>query len=134
MKSILNTQRSRQRQRPGFTLIEILVVVIIIALLATVATVKIGDHITKTKIATTELNIKVLKTAVRLYEMQLGKYPASLDELVIEGDKDWPGPFIEEEELPKDGWENDFHYEIKGKRVRITSAGPDGKMGTDDDI
>lgn len=118
----------------GFTLVEILVVVIIIGLLATIATAKVSDHIRQARVSTTRLNIEALKSGVRLYEIALLKYPESLNELVVEGDKDWPGPFIEEEQLPKDGWGNDFHYEIRGKRVRITSSGPDGELGTDDDI
>jgi general secretion pathway protein G len=134
MKSTPHTAKRELIQRAGFTLIEILVVVIIIALLTSITAVKVSDHIKKTRIATTRANIENLKTGVRLYELALGKHPQSLNELVIEGDEDWPGPFIEDEELPKDGWGNDFQYEIRGKRFRITSAGPDAKFDTDDDI
>jgi general secretion pathway protein G len=134
MKAIINTRRAKVAERAGFTLIEILVVVIIIALLTTVTSVKVIEHIKKSRIATTRANIENLKTAVRLYELEVEKKPESLNDLLIEGDEDWPGPFLEDEELPKDAWGNDFKYEIRGKLFRITSAGPDKKMGTEDDI
>ena len=118
----------------GFTLIEVLVVVIILGLLATIVTTKVAPQVKKGPMVKTRVDIQNLRAAVGLYEMEYMKYPKSLDELLVEGDEDSPGPFIEEEELPTDGWGNKYHYEIRGKRFRITSPGPDGEMGTDDDI
>lgn len=118
----------------GFTLIEMLAVMVIISLLAGVAVVRIGDHITKAKIQATIANIARIKTAIHLFELELSRYPSSLEELVFEGDASWPGPFLEEETLPKDGWKHDFRFRIKGKRVKVESAGRDGQFDTDDDI
>ena len=120
----------------GFTLIEIMVVVIIIGILAAVATVKISGQANIARIAATRASIAQIKTAINMYEVNLGSWPNNLQDLVIGGDKDYPGPFLEEEEVPKDGWGNDFKYEIRdeGKRVRVTSPGKDGRFDTDDDL
>jgi general secretion pathway protein G len=118
----------------GFTLVEILVVVVIIGILASIAAVKFTGKTELARRQATLANISAIKTGISLYEMELGRLPASLDELVKEGDANWPGPFLDEEELPKDGWENDFRYVQKGKRVKVHSAGADGAFDTDDDI
>ena len=118
----------------GFTLIEVMAVVVIIGILATVAVVHMTGATEDTRREATRVSIMALRTAVLQYEVKVGEFPESLDQLVVEGDDDWPGPFLDEEEVPKDGWGNDFHYEILGKRYRITSAARDGQFGTEDDI
>jgi hypothetical protein len=75
-----------------------------------------------------------IKAPIAQFELALGRLPRNLNELVIEGDEKWPGPFLESEEVPRDGWDNDFKMELKGKRIRATSPGPDGQPGTADNI
>jgi hypothetical protein len=86
------------------------------------------------QIETTRSQIASLKTAIKTFDLEVGRLPRTLDELVIEGGEDWPGPFLDEEEVPKDGWKNDFRYEQTGKGINVYSAGLDGEFGTDDDI
>ena len=124
----------RRRLRRGFTLVEILAVVMILGILATIIGVKIAGAGEKTRINTTRIQIKNIRTAIAAYELALGKFPTSLEELVIEGDANWPGPFLDSETVPKDGWGGDFKYEIIGKRYRVTSAAKDGQFGSPDDI
>jgi hypothetical protein len=75
-----------------------------------------------------------LKTAISQFEMEVGRLPTDLHELVVKGDDKWPGPFLDSDEVPKDGWGNEFKYEFKDKLIRITSPGPDGQPGTGDDL
>ena len=127
--------RERQdKASRGFTLIEILLVVAILGILVTIAAVKTTGHMDNTRRQATWITIRNIKLAIAQFEMAVGRLPKDLEELLIEGDDDWPGPFWEEEKLPKDGWGNDLHYEIKKKRVRVTSPGADGQLGTDDDL
>ena len=118
----------------GFTLVEILVVVMILGLLTTIVMVKVSGYTEKTRIETTRASIMSIRTAIDSFELQLSRYPKNLEELVIEGDEKWPGPFLDTEEVPKDAWGNAFKYEILGKRIRVTSAAADGQFGTPDDI
>ena len=123
-----------QRSKNGFTLLEILAVVAIIGLLAGIVAHNVRKHMIDTKDKQTLINAKRLKTAVVDFELRLSRLPASLDELTFEGDEDWPGPFIDDETVPKDAWGNDFRLIKKGKRIKIQSAGPDGIYDNGDDI
>ena len=127
----MNDKQERHDCR-GFTLVEILVVVVILGLLATIVTFKTTTYVGKTRVQTTRATIANILTAINAYEMEIGKYPPDLNDLVKEGDEKWPGPFLDSTEVPKDGWGNSFDYKIVGKRVRVTSSGPDGQLGNED--
>lgn len=120
--------------RAGLTLIEILLVVLILSILVSVVAVKTTGYAEKTRRQATWTQIDTIKTAINQFEMEVGRLPENLQELVIEGDENWPGPFLDSEQVPKDSWGNDFRYEIRGKRVRVTSPGPDKQLDTPDDL
>jgi len=124
----------KRRRQHGFTLIEILLVVTIIGILAGIVVVSTPGHMDRARRRKTELQAVEIKTAIMQFEMEVGRWPATLNELVMEGDANWPGPFLDAETVPKDEWGNDFRMERKGKRMRVTSLGPDGQLGTEDDI
>ncbi|MEM7392117.1 MAG: type II secretion system protein GspG [Verrucomicrobiota bacterium] len=126
-------ERKRGSQA-GFTLLEILIVVAIIGVLASLAAVRLVDHMKGTKVEATHAQIKQLKLAINLFELKVQRLPTNLEELTIEGDEDWPGPFLEDEKVPTDGWKNEFKMIQKGKRLKLQSAGPDGVFDTGDDI
>ncbi|HPK37770.1 MAG TPA: type II secretion system protein GspG, partial [Kiritimatiellia bacterium] len=60
-----------------------------------------------------------------------GKLPDSLDELTV-GTDDAPG--LLKEGALNDSWGTPFTYTKTGKKFKIVSAGPDGEVGTDDDL
>jgi general secretion pathway protein G len=124
----------RSRRISGFSLPEICIVVIIIGLLASVVTVKVMKYLERAKIETTKANIQSIKTAITKFQLDVERLPKTLDELVKESPKPWDGPYLDADEVPKDGWKNDFRYEPEGRRVRVRSAGPDKQFDTDDDI
>lgn len=87
--------------------------------------------------ARTQLNI--FKAASSIYRLDLGVYPAKLDDLIrrpdgLKNPEKWRGPYVEASEIPKDPWENDFYYANDGDSIEITSFGPDGEKGGGDDI
>ena len=123
---------AREALRQGFTLIEILVVVAIIGMLGAVAVPAYMNYLADARVATTRSLIANVDVAVKSYNMKHGKYPDSL-EVLQEPQEDGGDPWLEGEAV--DPWGNELKYEKKGKkRPSITSAGPDGEFGNEDDI
>jgi general secretion pathway protein G len=120
----------------GFTLVELLVVVAILGLLATGAVVYVPRFLESGNKGAAEKAIQSFKTAVIMYKQREGKNPENLDVLVDKsGDKD---PYVEGgENALIDPWDNKYELKFKGNKKSsfyIVSGGPDGTIGTDDDI
>ncbi len=118
-----------KRSRAGFTLIEIMLVVVIIGLLAAVVTPRLMGNLAKGQIAATRASIKNLETAIDQYQLDhSGRLPNSLQEIL---------PYLRNQKsVPKDSWGMEFSYTPNHAdgSFSIVSAGPDGIMGSADDI
>ena len=99
------------RNKSGFTLIEIILVVVIISILAGIAIPRMGGKTERAKISQAKSNIVALGMAIQEYEMMNGEYPASLDQLL---DESKGGPFMEKKAIPLDPWEKPFVYAAPG--------------------
>ena len=120
----------------GFTLVELLVVVAILGILATGAVVYVPRFLESGNKGAAEKDVQALKTAVTQYYTDKRKYPDNLDVLVdTSGDKE---PYIEGGEgALVDPWGNKYELKFKGNKKNspyIVSGGPDGTIGTEDDI
>ena len=129
----------RTRNKRGFTLVEIMLVVVIIGILAALVIPKIAGNTERAKETTARADIGGgIKSALGLYEVDMGFYPKSLSDLVTQpgNAKGWHGPYLDK--LPVDPWGNPYIYYYPGKHnpsgYDLLSAGPDGKEGTEDDI
>jgi general secretion pathway protein G len=138
------TRKERKKhRRNGFTMVELMAVLIIIGLLATLVVTKVATKIDQARETTTKANLKALAAAVNQFKMDSTRFPTEDEGLLplIEQPSDveiWePGGYLETTEIPKDGWGNDFIYELypeSGKQFQIRSCGPDGEEGTEDDL
>jgi general secretion pathway protein G len=139
------TRKERKKhRRNGFTMVELMAMLIIIGLLATLVVTKVATKIDQARITTTKANLKALHAAVNQFKMDTNRFPSEDKGLIdlIEQPSDvdtvWePGGYLETTEIPKDGWGNDFIYELypeSGKQFQIRSMGPDGEEGTEDDL
>lgn len=113
----------------GFTLVEMLVVIAIIGMLATIVTKNVMGGLETSRLTAAEAGCQSLKEACVTYSLKHKKYPSSFDQL-LEGDD----PILESDKTLYDPWDNKYEMEMKGKRLIVKSAGPDGQMGTEDDI
>jgi general secretion pathway protein G len=134
-------RRRNRTTRKGFTMVELMAVLIILSLLFTLVATRVADQIDKARVVTTKTNLKVLHTAVNQFKMDTGRFPTEDEGLIalIEQPSDvidYPeGGYLETTEVTKDGWGNDFFYEVypeSGKPFRIVSYGADGEEGGED--
>jgi type II secretion system protein G len=66
------------RSRKGLTLIELLIVVIILGALAAIAIPRITTSATTAKRNACDTNVDTLNTAIEMYKIDKGSYPATL--------------------------------------------------------
>jgi general secretion pathway protein G len=90
-----------------------------------------------------ETQISMFKTALDAFEVDMGYYPKGRNGLadLIQRPREapnWHGPYLDKDVVPKDPWGNDYVYECPGRHnpsfYDVSSAGPDGRLGTDDDV
>ncbi|MBI2901801.1 MAG: type II secretion system major pseudopilin GspG [Planctomycetes bacterium] len=128
----------KSKRRAGFTLIELMVVVVIIGLLAAATVLVVTDRLDKAKVKTTQATVKELATAVGFFQMDHGRYPDKLEDLVrmpaYAKAENWPKSGRYLDSVPKDGWDRDFIYRAPGTNgapYDILSYGEDGREGGD---
>jgi len=71
-----------QRERCGFTLIELMVVVIVIAVLAAIAIPAFSQHRSDAELSVCLENLRLIQAALSIYQENEGVYPLSADDLV----------------------------------------------------
>jgi len=123
------------RGAAGFTLVEMLLVVVIIGVLAAVVAGKFGNQGDKARVNATHASISAIKTQVEIFQLDTGRWPTSLGDLFNDtGAPNWDGPYLggTEQDL-LDAWGMPFSF-TGGKGFKITSAGLDGQMGSEDDL
>jgi len=140
--SSLQARRTSRKNRGGFTLLEIMLVVGIIVIILGVAVARLGNTTSIAKDMRVRADIQAIGTQLKLYESMNGFFPTTeqgLQALVTQPDTDpkpsrWYQLF---KEMPKDPWNNDYIYLCPGKKnpdsYDLYSAGPDRKPDTTDD-
>jgi len=121
---------------PGFTLIEIMVVVFILGLLVTLVAPKIigrSDEARRTKAAA---DVKAIEQALHLYKLDNGFYPTTeqgIKALVTKPESGimparWnPDGYLEK--VPSDPWGHPYLYLSNGEKYLLKSLGADGEEG-----
>ncbi len=119
----------RLRDERGLTLIELLVVMVILGLFSTIVYQAFFPQVDKAKVQTAQTQMEIIALALDSYRLDVGEYPASLEELVQSGAERWRGPYLQKGRVPKDPWGNDYAYQPGdgGTSFELSSSG-DGRQ------
>lgn len=119
----------------GFSLLELLVVLAILALLAGLVAPRVIGYLGGAKTETAKLQLRNIESALDLYRLDMGKYPAALDGLVTQpaGEERWRGPYLKKATGLTDPWGEPFKYRIPGQHGEydLFSLGADKAEGGD---
>lgn len=126
-----------RKNRRGFTLIEVLLVLVILVVVGAAAVYNFAGIQETAYKNTAKTQINDLKRMLTLYQMNVGLPPNSLDALFTQpGDiadaSKWTQ--ISDKPIPPDPWGHPFEYKVNGSKFEIRCIGPDGQSNTQDDI
>jgi general secretion pathway protein G len=124
--------------RSGFTLIEVMIVIAIIGIMATLIVPRIMSKPDEARVIAAKQDISTLGQALKLYRLDIGRYPTTEQGLRALVEKptidpipqNWkPGGYLDD--LPKDPWGSPYQYLNPGKHseIDIFSFGADNQPG-----
>ncbi|HOD12912.1 MAG TPA: type II secretion system major pseudopilin GspG [Candidatus Omnitrophota bacterium] len=135
----------KKKDRHGFTLVEIMLVVIILGVLVAMVVPNLAGRGEQARRSAAKADIEAnLATTLDLYEFDNGRYPTTeqgLQALLSQPTNppvpaSWNGPYLKKKRIPKDPWGNDYVYVCPGTRnaqsYDLSSYGPDGVESSDD--
>jgi general secretion pathway protein G len=125
--------------KKGFTLIEIMLVVIIIGALVAMVAPRLTGRAEQARKTAAKADIEVnIATALKLYELDNGRFPTTEEGLnalltAPASAPNWNGPYLEKK--PIDPWGRQYQYKSPGQHrtdYDLYSLGPDGTESADD--
>jgi len=133
--SVFSRVMPRRGSQSGFTLIELMIVIVILGLLASLVAPEMFSKVgsTQRKVAATQM--LSFDTALEIFRLDVGDYPANLEELRDSQKAGWDGPYFKKQ-IPLDPWNKPYQYRTPGeggKGFYLASYGNDGQLGGEDD-
>lgn len=136
-------ERQKFKTQRGFTLMELMVVIVILGVLASLVVPNLMGNKDRADRQKAVSDIVALENALDMYKLDNHRYPTTdqgLDALVVAptlaplAENYNPEGYIRR--LPADPWGNEYVLISPGEHgaIDISSTGPDGEIGTADDI
>ncbi len=126
--------------RSGFSLMELMIAIAVLGLILAVAGPALMRQYRSAQKKTAMTSIKLLKSTIEMFELDVGKLPEKLRDLVkrpspggyynSEEISNWQdGGYLKTKKVPVDPWKNKFRYRLipDGRRYELYSYGPNGK-------
>lgn len=121
----------RSKDRRGFSLVELMVVIVIIGLLAGTVTIGVRSYMIRSKQNIARTEISKICQALESYYLEYDRYPSNDEglEVLAEPSEKFPEPLLER--LPTDPWKNPYSYLETGNSppYEVASYGADGTEG-----
>lgn len=121
-----------RRALPGFSLLELTLVLAIIGILVAMVAVNVAGAGTRAKTKATKAMLETIGTTLKTYNLEYSSYPPSLETLTT-----IKPPMLDANKNQKDAWDSAFVYEPRGRgeeKFTLLSIGEDKTPGTEDDI
>jgi general secretion pathway protein G len=136
IREVRQANRPPRRGEAGFTLVEILVVITIIGLIMAIVGPRVLTYLGESKVKAARIQIESFASALDLYYLDMGRYPASNDGLTALIQRpgnaaEWNGPYLKGGVVPNDPWGHRYVYRSPVERApyEIVSYGSDGQEG-----
>ncbi len=133
-------RKRRNRNRKGFTLMEILLVTAILVAMASMASFAYISMQRNMTARNTRTEIGLLENACTAYYNSANAFPTTLRDLQMmpQGmdQVTWGGPYLDVRKDLLDPWQSEYRFAVDEANLTVTisSAGPDRQFGTADDI
>lgn len=116
--------------RPGFSLLELTLVLAIIAALMAAAAYNFLGQGERAKVKVTKQTLFTIDSALSQYNLEYSSYPPNINTLITTK--------ILKNATVKDAWDTDLYYDTRGsskeRPYNLRSNGPDKQLGNEDDI
>ncbi len=136
----LRGRRCRLGVEAGYSILEVMIVLVIIGMALGMVGPQLFKQLDKAKAQTAESQIKLLRTAVGSFYLDMQRYPTEAEGLSVlraapsgPNSQLWAGPYLQEQ-VPLDPWGHPYVYRAGDSRERpffLFSYGADGKEGGD---
>jgi len=124
------------QKQSGFSLVELLVVLVILGMLGGLVGPRLFERVDSSKVDTSLSQVRMLKSAMGTFRLDVGRYPTTEEGLVALAFKPaslkrWRGPYVEDL-VPNDPWGNPYVYVGTAENFQgfaLYSRGADGVDG-----
>ena len=95
-----------------------------------------GNETESAERQSTQLLCEAIADAVQRFRQDTGSMPVPLDgQLTDPGIHGWRGPYMSGDSMPRDAWGGALGFRhLDNGAFQVFSAGPDGQLGTSDDV
>lgn len=130
----IRREKEHFRNRRGFTLVELLVVMVIIGMLAALVFPRLIPKVGRGKQSAAKAQIELLGQALDQFRLDTGRYPTTSEGLNAlmnnPGASGWDGPYLKKA-VPNDPWGKPYNYQSPGTHgdYDLFSYGADGSPG-----
>lgn len=113
----LTVNKTTNRRRRGFTLVEVLLVMTILAIMAGLVLPKITGKSQQAREDAVRAQCDAFKTGLNMFEVDNGYYPRDMKALVEKPHDaaNWHGPYLDKDTIPLGPWHQPYVYQYPGK-------------------